>query len=66
MFTAVIAATMGGHTATVTELAALGADVKAADNEGKTAVMLAAAEGHTATVNELVGLGADAIMAESD
>ena len=59
-------AATSGHTATVTELAKLGADVKAAANDGQTAIMAAAAGGHTATVTELVGLGADAIMEESD
>ena len=50
---------MGGHTATVTALHSLGADVKAAGNDGWTAVMAAAAGGHTATVTALHSLGAD-------
>ena len=52
-------AATSGHTATVKELAVLGADVKAADNDGGTAVMLAAMGGHTLTVKELAVLGAD-------
>ncbi len=39
--TAVMDAALGGHTETVKELAALGADVKAATNDGKTAVIIA-------------------------
>ena len=37
----------------------LGADVKAADNNGKTAVIYATMGGHTATVTALHSLGAD-------
>ena len=54
-----MAAAMGGHTATVTALHSLGADVKAAANNGETAVIYAAAGGHTATVTALHSLGAD-------
>ena len=64
--TAVMPAAVGGHTATVKELAALGADVKAADNNGGTAVIYAALGGHTATVTELAALSADAVTENSD
>ena len=48
------------HTATVTELVRLGANVEAADNmAGLTSLMMAAHLGQTATVTELVRLGAD-------
>ena len=50
---------MEGHTATVTALHSLGADVKAANNDGGTAVLLASAGGHTATVTAQHSLGAD-------
>jgi ankyrin repeat protein len=63
--TAVMAAALGGHTATVKELAVLGADVKAANNDGWTAVMAAAQGGHTATVKELAGLVGD-VAADKD
>ena len=45
-------------------LAGLGADVQAADAEGKTAIMIAAQKGHHATVEALVRLGADVQEAE--
>ncbi len=48
-----------GHTTTLKELAELGADVNAADNNGDMAVMFEASGGHTATVKELWSLEAD-------
>ncbi len=61
----VILAAEYGHSATVTALAGLGADVKAADNDGRTAVILAAQGGHTATVTALAELGADVKAADN-
>ena len=48
------------------ELAGLGADVKVADNDGRTAVMLAAQGGHTATVKELAWLVGDVAADNED
>jgi ankyrin repeat protein len=53
--TAVIAAAMGGHTATVKELQSFGADMNTSSKDGMTAVMLASFGGHTLTVKELLG-----------
>ena len=66
---AIIPAALGGHAATVTELQALGADVKAADKDGLTAVkrlIPAAMGGHAATMKELHALGADVKAADKD
>ena len=57
--TALMAASVRGHTATVQVLLDAGANVDVQNKEGATAFMAASMKGHTATVQVLLAAGAD-------
>ena len=56
--TAMMWASIDGHTEIVNALLAAGADVSATNNFGRTPLMLASIDGHTETVNTLLAAGA--------
>jgi ankyrin repeat protein len=58
-YTALMTASMDGHTATVQALIGAGADSNLEDKGGSTALMWASIWGHTAIVRALIGLGVD-------
>ena len=57
-YTAIMAASVGGHVGLVKELALLGANVHALDEDGEDALMLASWKGHVAVCSVLLDHGA--------
>ena len=62
--TALIFASLDGHTAIVQLLLGAGADKEAKDQFGYTALMSASEGGHTAIVELLLGAGADTVTVQ--